>query len=606
MKAGPSSLVCRLDASKAELEAWVGSLRPEGRALSVELLKSRYPNRDFIAGWRLDVEFSDEPRQLDLLIDARFPWSPSRFALVDPPDFLTWPHVEKDGVLCLLRDGAWVDHRNPALVAVNLLVEAVKLIEDSAAGRNAEDFREEFVSYWYWGRTKETPIIYSLVDLTGPSRTIRVLRGQGFFLLTESEAAAVAWLTHRFGERRSDWSTEAAIFALVERLPLPREYPSKPGEMREFLRHSCPLGAEILDEVIGSCPAEIVVVLAGSSQNGRCAGAVVISGPPAQRGRGPAKNDLIDKGFRPGRVPVNVVRSRYVAAAALNRVPVNRLDAGWIHGRDHDARTEKLRASKVAILGCGAIGAPIALKLAQAGVGEFHLVDPDELVGANVGRHPLGVPYVGQPKVAGLRDLITRNYPHVRACESYAKKWEQVVIENPKLLRSCDLIVSAMGDWTPEGALNEWHLAERRQMKIVYGWTEAHACAGHAVAIGREGGCFACGFGNDGQPLLRVTDWPRSALQAEPACGAVYQPFGPVELTHIEGLVAEVALDCLLGRTGASVHRVWAGRREVLEDLGGSWTEEWSAIAGSRRTGSFVEERAWPDGPCAECRDAAA
>ncbi len=116
-------------------------------------------------------------------------------------------------------------------------------------------------------------------------------------------------------------------------------------------------------------------------------------------------------------------------------------------------------------------------------------------------------------------------------------------------LRSCDLIVSAMGDWTAEGGLNAWHLAERRRMRIVYGWTEAHACAGHAVAIGPEGGCFACGFGNDGRPLLRVTDWPRSALQAEPACGAVYQPFGPVELTHIEGLIAEVALDCLLGRS---------------------------------------------------------
>ena len=606
MKAGPSSLVCRLDASKADLEAWVGSLRPEGRALSVELLKSRYPHRDFVAGWRLDVEFNDEPRQPDLLIDSRFPWSASRIALVDPPDFLTWPHVEKDGVLCLVPDGALVDHRNPALVAVNLLVQAVELIEDSAAGRNAEDFRDEFVSYWYWGRTKETPIIYSLVDLIGPSRIIRVWRGQSFFLLSENEAAALAWLTHRFGECRSDWSTEAAIFAWVERLPLPGEYPSKPGEMREFLRHSCPLGAKILDEVAASCQAEIVVELAGSSRNGRCAGAVVVSGPQAQRGRGPAKNDLIEKGFRPGRVPPNIIRSRYMASAALNRVPVSRLDAEWIHGRDRDARTEKLRGSKVAILGCGAIGAPIALKLAQAGVGEFHLVDPDDLVGANVGRHPLGVPYVGQPKVVGLRDLITRNYPHVRTCESHRKKWEQVVVEDPELLRSCDLIVSAMGDWGAEGALNGWHLAERRRMWIVYGWTEAHACAGHTVAIGPEGGCLACGFGSDGQPLLRVTDWPRSALQAEPGCGAMYQPFGPIELTHIEGLVAEAALDCLLGRTGAPVHRVWAGRRVLLEEMGGSWTSEWAVIAGTRGAGSFVEERSWPNGPCAECRDAAA
>jgi hypothetical protein len=174
--------------------------------------------------------------------------------------------------------------------------------------------------------------------------------------------------------------------------------------------------------------------------------------------------------------------------------------------------------------------------------------------------------------------------------------------------RMCSaLVISTMGDWAAEGALNEWHLGHRNGI-VVYGWTEAHACAGHAVAIRPDWGCFQCGFTHDGLPLLRVTEWPQGeSIRQEPACGAVYQPYGPVELGHVVSVIAELAIDCLLGHVQYATHRVWAARRPLLESIGGAWTPEWEAIAGARSGGGFVEEREWPrSSSCIECKAGAA
>ena len=60
--------------------------------------------------------------------------------------------------------------------------------------------------------------------------------------------------------------------------------------------------------------------------------------------------------------------------------------------------------------------------------------------------------------------------------------------------------IAATGSWPADNALNRWHIDQGRRRAILYAWTEAHACAGHAVAIAREGGCFQRHIGRTGAP----------------------------------------------------------------------------------------------------------
>src|SRR5260221_7269797 len=73
------------------------SLLPEGVLPLSEHDLRTYELRHAKAGWRLEVQFLDRRRRLDLLLIDGFPRRPPRVALVDRPPFLTWPHVEEDG-----------------------------------------------------------------------------------------------------------------------------------------------------------------------------------------------------------------------------------------------------------------------------------------------------------------------------------------------------------------------------------------------------------------------------------------------------------------------------------------------------------------------------
>jgi hypothetical protein len=172
--------------------------------------------------------------------------------------------------------------------------------------------------------------------------------------------------------------------------------------------------------------------------------------------------------------------------------------------------------------------------------------------------------------------------------------------------RSANLIVSATGSWAAESALNRWHTENGRQMPIVYGWTEAHACAGHAVVIAGDGGCLQCDLGRTGVPNFTIVEWPDGGggNTEEPACGAHYQPYGPIELGFITATIGETVLDCLLGRISRSKHRMFATSPSRVGILGGRWTEAWLATPSSKSADAVTHERDWPAHDCIVCRPA--
>ncbi len=141
-------------------------------------------------------------------------------------------------------------------------------------------------------------------------------------------------------------------------------------------------------------------------------------------------------------------------------------------------------------------------------------------------------------------------------------------------------------------------------MPVIYGWTEAHAAAGHAVAILREGGCLRCGFGRTGVPGFQVVEWLNDAgtTLEEPACGAHYQPYGPIELGFVTSLIAQFALECLLGKVTLSSQRIYAARHPFIEELGGRWSDSWVREYPAQINGGVIVDREWPCSPCGGCR----
>src|SRR5215213_4372835 len=78
------------------------------------------------------------------------------------------------------------------------------------------------------------------------------------------------------------------------------------------------------------------------------------------------------------------------------------------------AGQERLKASRVLVVGAGGLGSPVALYLAAAGVGTLGLVDFDVVDVSNLQRQLLhGTGDVGRPKLDSATDRLREVNPHV-------------------------------------------------------------------------------------------------------------------------------------------------------------------------------------------------
>lgn len=571
--------------------------------LSAQVIDSCYPGRHWVAAWRVSVTFSDSVvRRIDVLATVAFPMVPVRTALVEHPDSMTWPHVESDGVLCLLPNMAECDPDDPSAVAENLLCRSIRLIEELLEGTIIErDFREEFLTYWAYKIHSDGAHLFSLLTPAPPSRVVQVWKGEDLEVVGEDAKSVADWVRRRFGAN-VETTTAAAAFLWLGRPPLPADYPDTASDLRSLAAAVGDDAVGVLDQAAIDEPDYLVAILGAAGRGGSGLIGVKVPNPKHLRVHPRSAAEPLSKGFRPGRTPQPLLLGRYFGASPVTRSSVQRADARWVHGRDQDPRTPRLLAATVILFGCGSVGGPIACTLAQSGVGRIVLVDPEALSWPNVGRHPLGASAVGRNKAEALAERLQADFPHLQI-EGRASGLHEMLQTDSELLVSADLLIGATGSWAAESALNRWHVDQGRHRPILYAWTEAHACAGHAVAIAGEGGCFQCGIGRTGAPSFRVVTWPDGgdANREEPACGAHYQPYGPVELSYVTAMICELALDCLLNPPSQSLNRVFASSQRRVEQCGGRWSDSWLTEQGQNATGPRTVDRLWPQLACVTC-----
>jgi hypothetical protein len=580
----PATFAERRQEAIRELEEWLQKALGAAPPRLSEQQIAHYRDRAAYSGWRVPVDICDEVREFDIIVTAAYPFTPPRIALAAPPPFLTWPHVEHDGVLCLTPDHSTFSPDAPVCVLGALLKEGVELVERLRGSEFVDEFKAEIVSYWGQSSNLKSKQILCLIEGSRTqSRIVRFWSGKDFFLIANDDSAITKWLANRFSPSLSVKTATGALIWLNDSLT-PDQFPRTGADIyRVASAAGC---SHLIDQAAAHNPAEIVTLFSLPTGTDPALVATVVERP---KGRGVN----VTRGFSKGTVPHNIAGARYFGGQTCFRATVERIDAAWIHGRGKDARFEELRKSKVAVLGCGSVGAPVAAMLAEAGVGHLYLVDKEALAAANVGRHPLGVDALGMPKARALAGFLQKRYPHMSVNDEIATV-ESLLLSKPNKLEEADLIVSALGSWPAEALLDFWHSSNDAPPAIVYGWTETHAGAGHAVAL--KGGDIRLrdGISETGVPLLQITQWSDDPnLYAEPACGAFFQPYGPIEVGYVNNMIGELCLDVLLGHAGDATHRIWIARESLVKSAGGKWTPEWERMMRDEhvRAGTIYERR---------------
>ncbi len=545
-------------------------------------LNNRYRPQPVSRGWRIVVGLDDGGlEELDLMVLSNFPRSLPVIGLPHEDRALEWPHANSDRTLCVIppHEAETLDARFPSEIVVTLVKRAKQLLTKLKAGQLDHDFILEWDTYWGMKTTKTGWSVVSVLSPQAPSRRVSAIEVDHQIYVGEhnGEGALTPWLDHFLNGKRLKYEVEDALLIWLQSPLMPEEFPENAEHVIQMAKSA---GVGNLLREIHNKRTRYIVLFGFDTDHGPAFGAVQMR-------------------EREHRLSTTRVRKVW-GLPTIRRLAVQRADREWIHVRGGEG-LQGLQNKHVLMLGCGSVGAPVAHLLAQSGVGRLTLIDPQKLSWDNVGRYPEGGEgAVGRMKAELLAERLQGRLPHLQAM-ALNKSWQEVWERSPDILRNADLVLSTMAIWVEEAYLNALAREDIQFPPLLFGWTEGHAAAGHAVLLTGHGGCLACRTNGTGKRFEQVVDWAGTLVQKRaPGCAAFYSPYGPVELAPIHGMIASAALDMLNGKVRRAQHRVWLGDRARMEGLGGRWHNAWSAIAGD---GNRIVSRPWVRRvDCSVCR----
>ncbi|GJE46139.1 hypothetical protein AEGHOMDF_5339 [Methylobacterium soli] len=492
---------------------------------------------------------------------------------VDDLDFVAYPRIQIEpgfhmpertlphllGVnrsLCYYGKGSVIlDRYDPGGTVLQCLEQAEAVLRDAVAGRSDDDFADEFQAYW--GGT------FAYVDLPighiGPARLCRTTldRGNRTPLVATTGRSWFMARTER-ARRRSDAGEPLAVvtvdqpltFAATEAWP-----PETLPDLNRWLERAAPGVVGVVEEVLRTRPGTSAAVLIRAPNGLYCFRVKV----PLQL-------------RRPEFLEIRRMRLPEVMARQLTPTPIERsvgvrADAEYLFGRNL-GRMRNLSGKKILLAGCGTIGGFLAQQLAQcgagAGKGTLALTDTDILSTGNLGRHLLGVPYLGRNKAEACAAFLKEQLPPL-AIEGHACDVRELDLRR----ESYDLIIDATGEEALSLALNERAVRTRPTTPPhLFVWLVANGAAAQCLLTGEaERACLKCLkpalAGPPRFPVLR--DGVEVETMANVSCGdADYVPFPVSRSVAAAALACDLAIDWANGDPGDRFRTILLDVRRAL------------------------------------------
>lgn len=495
-----------------------------------------------------DVDF------LLIVIDTQFPFSQPRVLAPEALRDFTWPHVEAEGLLCLKATSTSGDAGQRVM---RHIIWAQELLNLSVGSHRAE-FEREFSSYWVHKSSSPSKGLSTVISLLSPNaksreivwfldiRNTRIVVG-------DDKASLILWLRNA-GMNPSEKEINSSWLQWLSRPWIPSEFPQNGKDVLDYVP------TEFTDLKLR--PGKIIPIIFGAeTASGVVFVATVLQG---------ASESKVTKGFRNiTLVPKVLIRNSFMSRSAL-RYPVVRIDGSWIHGRDHDEVYPYISKRKVAVIGCGALGASIVRLLGESGIADFVLIDHDLLSPPNISRHALGLEFLSMNKAAATSLMLKRSFPHIKEAQAIKQKFEYLSPEQLNNLSDCDVVISCGISYEGDAKIDSWRQSLKSPPAHICCWTEEFAIVGHAVGLlGKD--TLQEAFDDEQRVKFRLTDWPTEsgALIIEAGCGNVFQPHGAVDLQSTIGLAAGMALDIICNELTQSTRRVWLGNKDEVIKRGG-------------------------------------
>lgn len=438
-------------------------------------------------------------------------------------DFPFISHIDVKGKICLFEmEGVLID-QNLYGIMLQSIKRAKRIIVEGLAGINAEDFINEFDSYW-----QQLPDVrFAKIDTADIQQNISIVK---YFVKTtkrrkkepyakflQRSKFRTIYISHdaqklrRYYKEEEKISIRNAFYINVKvnnfLFPPDARHTNLKEYFQKVLKY---VNTKELQALISKVSSDKLIIFEVQQPNG----VNTLFGFMLEKCMFSFENGLC-----------NLKSVNEIAPIALSKI-----DKTYLMTRSSDLNNI-LTDKKILLIGCGSLGGYIANELVKAGIEKMMLVDDDRLYEVNVFRHLLGLEYVGQYKCVALQNYLEKNIPDLKI-SSLAEDIEEAVQEGNIELDKYDLIISATGNHNVNRWINQYIFTNKVATPVVYAWNEVLGIGNHVAYIQyKNAGCYECFIGRDedtGELYDRTSycEHGQTVVQKVAGCGSSFIPYG--------------------------------------------------------------------------------
>lgn len=472
------------------------------------------------------------------------------------------PHVNTDRSICAFDSAmASPDFRNAEEVICRVLIQSLDLIKKGISGVNGMDFLAEFLAYWD-AKVESHALAESIVSVTEKTHPIWWFAKNNRLFLADTKTELMDYLRN-VGIRATESSfSEGLYLPLSSTVAMPRKslvtnlavynwlirYAKDRDIYRKYVQRKLSSGGM----VVFSVPV-----------NGKRL--VAVFRHKAFRGSVP--------GFRQGHLLPNMAFAQHAAKQLISRIRLSDMRQERLFQRGGVGVVTSVR--RVAIIGCGSVGSFLAESLAEYGLREFVLVDPDILESGNLARHYCGRAFLGMRKADAVKFELIWHNPNLRI-EAFSENGFSFVENHVDKIQSCDLIFDATGSVAFSAKLIQLVNQGRISKTVVLMWVEPYLVAGRALLLNRPLTDYMDLFYGDGGYFKSIVENSNRLYYREAGCQSTFLPYASFSLhMYIDRVVNELMLTYMPLKSRENYGFTWLGDMESAERYGCVIREKW-------------------------------
>lgn len=439
------------------------------------------------------------------------------------------PHIGFNGGICYASKGSIaLDIFDPSGQVLACLDRTTQVLNQIIAGERVQDLAEEFFAYW-----SGPPCLLDLKSFQSNKVNAAILttakgRNVDWFVISDSLEQTKIKLA-AFGYSINLLACAAlTITTTAEPLPSLDFWPPRDvGELINWQRkldHNCAKKLQKRLQLLAQQGCMHVIVLFHSPTSHYAAGVLF-------------SDEIINKSYKThGGILQSLYKSKILQLTTM------RIDDSYIAERNQPAGRITLIGKKIILIGCGTIGGYLAELLVKSGAGlqggELVLVDTDQMVAGNIGRHKLGVNAIFHNKASALASELTRSMPT-------AKIIGNTLDARELNFQAFDLVINSTGEQALSDSLSaKFNKNEDTFRPNLHCWIEGSGVAARSMLQDQfDKACYRCLTSEDRSALYPVTTEPYSVEMAGQGCESLFVSFPATASVFAAALAAEHVMD---------------------------------------------------------------